>query len=730
MGKAPRKHGKLKWGGKEPRDIHKFYLSRTQVLNRLQINHKEFRRLCILKGIYPVLGDKVPGLKKGNVYYLIKDVRLLQHEPLLEKMRAFQVFLKKYKKALDKNEPYHAKSLKEFVRPHVTLDHLLKERYPTFQSALEDLDDCLTLLFMFSKLPANELIPGKVIQRCGQLVKEFLTYVAHSHTLRKVFISVKGFYFQAEIMGVKVTWIAPYDFTHQGQMNERGKDKDHELLDYHVFKTFLSFYDTLMSFVNFKLFHLLGQSYPPSSTVKGNNTTGNKPVKQKKFSFSYEAESLEYDGMYGGSYLLPLVKGTPGEIGDNKEGKKLTEKQKKIQKESEKRLNTLPLDKIREIEEHQKPDLGTVPNGAMAAVGQSIDENDEGEQKNDELKEEQEEEEEEEEEGVETLPINENAKEVKLFSGFRFYISRECPFGYLEFIIVSCYGTVTRDETDSGITHYILDRPTIPSNLLISNAVVEENQSQIVEKNRRRVDMEFVQPQWVFDCVNNQFLLPVHKYRPGEKLPPHLSPFIDTENYNYVPDYAKEIAILKAREQGIGDQQGVVSADLDEDEEMQLEEAEKMYGREMEAERSGKKFESLQLELEKEKKKELEESWKYSHEKKTRKQKQEEEETRLRATMMPKKKWKLYDMKKRQEKKKQEVAESLTKKKLRIMNSKLSEQMQQQNDVNKKKRKGMIEEVVKGVESQQKNLVPKDGDEIQRARKKHKVNKEQSLNNK
>lgn len=99
--------------------------------------------------------------------------------------------------------------------PEINIDHIVKERYPTFIDALRDLDDCLTLCFLFSTFPSINHVPRDRSLLCRRLTVEFMHALIASQAIRKVFVSIKGYYFQAEIKGQTVNWIVPHYFGFQ-----------------------------------------------------------------------------------------------------------------------------------------------------------------------------------------------------------------------------------------------------------------------------------------------------------------------------------------------------------------------------------------------------------------------------------------------------------------------------------------------------------------------------------
>ncbi|KAK7293423.1 hypothetical protein RJT34_16288 [Clitoria ternatea] len=121
----------------------------------------------------------------------------------------------------------------------------------------------------------------------------------------------------------------------------------------------------------------------------------------------------------------------------------------------------------------------------------------------------------------------------RLFKNMKFFLSREVHRESFLFVIPAFGGTVSWEgegapfgESDQSISHQIVDRES---------------------QGHRFLSREYVQPQWVYDCVNARIILPTENYLVGRTPPPHLSPFINyDEEGAYVPDYAKTIKHLQA----------------------------------------------------------------------------------------------------------------------------------------------------------------------------------------
>jgi pescadillo protein len=440
------------------------YITRTKAVSYLQVSLAVFRKLCILKGVFPrEPKKKVEGNHK--TYYHMKDIAFLLHDPLIEKFREIKVHRKKVKKAFAKKNKDLADRLLNRP-PSYKLDRLIIERYPTFIDALRDLDDCLTMVHLFAALPAveGERVQVQRIHNCRRLSHEWQAYISRTNSLRKTFISVKGIYYQAEVQGQKITWLTPHAL--QQVLTDD--------VDFNVMLTFLEFYETLLGFTNFKLYHSINVNYPPILDPR----------------LEALAADLYALSRYMSTGRLP---GNPDSNGSTED--KETENNKESSKTDESELRLAQL-------QHQLP--ANEPGALMHLVEESTADDAE----------------------------DNDAKDCRsLFRNLKFYLSREVPRESLLFIIPAFGGTVSWegegapfDETDEDITHQIVDRPT-QSHVFLSR--------------------EYVQPQWIFDCVNARTILPAEYYIVGRVPPPHLSPFVDNEEEGYVPEYAETIKRLQ-----------------------------------------------------------------------------------------------------------------------------------------------------------------------------------------
>ena len=139
--------GRLKVKGKA--GAAKNFTTRSSAVKKLQCSLADFRRLCILKGIYirpsnfqlqlisflGIFPREPNNRKKANKgssaptsFYYTKDIAYLAHEPILKKLRDHKAFAKKLSRALGRGEWSSAKSLED-NKPLYRLDHIIKERY-------------------------------------------------------------------------------------------------------------------------------------------------------------------------------------------------------------------------------------------------------------------------------------------------------------------------------------------------------------------------------------------------------------------------------------------------------------------------------------------------------------------------------------------------------------------------------------------------------------------------
>ncbi|KAF2308480.1 hypothetical protein GH714_009890 [Hevea brasiliensis] len=414
------------------------FITRSQAVKQLQCSLTLFRKLCILKGIFP----REPKKKvKGNhhTYYHVKDIAYLQHEPLLEKFREIRAYQRKIKKALAKKDNDQAIRL-QTRQPAPSYDGAILQRYPKFVDALRDLDDCLTMVHLFAVLPASERL--KIEVEC-------------IHNCRRLRLRVK------------ITWLTPH------AMQQVLPDD----VNYSVMLTFLELYQNLLGFVNFRLYHLINVEYPPILDPQLEALAAGLYALSR---YIDARSSMSVEEPKASSSSLPDQFRAQVEVTENKE--------------SEIRLAQL---------QHQLP---TNEPGALMHLVQDA----EGEDEDDE-----------------------DTKECKkLFRNMKFFLSREVPRESLLFVIPAFGGVVSWDgdgapfkEAEQSITHQIVDRPT---------------------QGHKYLSREYVQPQWIYDCINARIILPTEAYLVGRIPPPHLSPFVDNEVEGYVPDYAETIKRLQA----------------------------------------------------------------------------------------------------------------------------------------------------------------------------------------
>ena len=132
-----------------------------------------------------------------------------------------------------------------------------------------------------------------------------------------------------------------------------------------------------------------------------------------------------------------------------------------------------------------------------------------------------------------------------LFRGLHIYLSRETPVDALTFLLLSfsasslstdpTTGYAPYAESDARITHQICDRGRLPDTIVPGR--------------------KYVQPQWVVDSINKGILLDESLYVPGAELPAHLSPFVEKVEGKYDPEAPVDIDASDSEEEQVDQQE-------------------------------------------------------------------------------------------------------------------------------------------------------------------------------
>eukprot|EP01048_Picozoa_sp_COSAG05_P006441 COSAG05_NODE_417_length_10026_cov_189.415634_1_plen_505_part_00 len=326
---------------------------------------------------------------------------------------------------------------------------------------------CRCLIHLFSNFPASKDLEVKRVEECKRLAREFQQYVMRTRRLRKVFVSIKGIYYQADIATLPVTWVVPHAFSQTVPTD----------VDYRVMVTFLEFACCQLRFINFKLYHDADFAYPPKlDDAADEGRLGLAAVHLEK------------------AAPKPAIANAPG---DGRKAKAIE-------------LDSTITAKLAALDED-----GTDESEAMVLAGKAALEQlaeDDGE---------------------------EIGGQGGLFKDVVIFLNREVNVECMLFILHSCGAKTDAVGWDGSGSPFAKD------NAAITHEIVDRPLREDQKGAKTQLSRLYIQPQWVFDSINAMLLLPCHEYEAGQKLPPHLSPFVDNAKQGYVPRRQKELDAYK-----------------------------------------------------------------------------------------------------------------------------------------------------------------------------------------
>eukprot|EP00026_Physarum_polycephalum_P003953 Phypoly_transcript_03970.p1 GENE.Phypoly_transcript_03970~~Phypoly_transcript_03970.p1 ORF type:complete len:669 (+),score=173.24 Phypoly_transcript_03970:69-2075(+) len=511
------------------------YINRNQAIKRMNLNIQQFRKMCIMKGIHPV----EPGLKRirkqsSRTWYYLKDINFMRRDEILGWFDDYRMYKKKKAYLMGVRKNAELAVLKQ-NKPQLNVEHFVRERYPTLQDAVNDLDDALSLICLFVEMQygvTGKIMKKKQFKECIRLKSEWMAYVTETHALRKVFVSIKGIYYQAEVLGSPVTWLAPHS----------QRIRVPTTIDVMTMTFFVQFYTTALNFIFYRLYTDQGYKYPPV-------------IDQKLLGEGHTVKAVQMERIEA---AVPILKNETPAVPSVNVAPLTAAERERIEIVNKSLAHIISVDDKETKEEAAEVEIKQEPKEEEGEVipkeFQEVDEK-EGENK------------------------EQYVRKSRLFHGFKFFINREIPKAEIRFMIRAFggedFGDLECDESDSKITHQIVDRDCSHMKL--------------------RSNREYIQPQWIFDSINAGVLLPYHEYAHDATLPAHISPFVNDALKGYIPAQREHMDELIAQSKGMPDKEAKDEKEgemdyIGEDDEENAEDIETQYARELAAEAGGKSY--------------------------------------------------------------------------------------------------------------------------------------------
>ncbi|ELA42874.1 uncharacterized protein VICG_00189 [Vittaforma corneae ATCC 50505] len=175
------------------------YVSRKTAVQKLNVSEKQFDKLSVMLGIYPVVADSKNCYDKvDGWYYRIEDVKTMFYS---ETYGILNRNLKKEAKRQKMLKFQQIERASKVIDEEFDLIDLVKQKYGSLGQSVDDLGNTLKNLYIIDLLS---------IDYVKEELESFRKFIIERKLLSKAFMSKKGIYFGFNVEKIIVCWMVPY----------------------------------------------------------------------------------------------------------------------------------------------------------------------------------------------------------------------------------------------------------------------------------------------------------------------------------------------------------------------------------------------------------------------------------------------------------------------------------------------------------------------------------------